>query len=470
MNFIICLVIATILSLTGGKFIKKHANALYIIATAIAVWVIAGTASGVFRTLPDWLSSIIWTPFAWGGFATALFVLVMFAGAAPHRSEMQKRLMQIRAELSIIASILTLGHNLSAGQTYFKFFFTQPGKLTGTLLWATICSLVMMCIMLPLFITSFPKIRRKMVAKNWKRLQRAAYGFYALIYVHVLLLYVPKARMGVGDAMLNVVIFSLIFLTYGVMRIRKAMKNSTPVMKRIPAVAAVAVCVGVTVWSMPKNQPVQEVSNLTAENTEETQQPEETEQLETPQEEPEQQESETEQVEQTEKTEEDINQKEVIHNVVSTGGMQTGVAIPTKEKNQEEVNTKQEEKTETKKEEPPKKEEKQPEKQETKPEPKEAPKPEPKVETYTYKDGTFTGTADGFQGPITVSVNIQKDEIKSISVTSHSEDEPFWTNGKTVITSILSAQSTNVSAVSGATFSSNGIKQAVNAALQSAKN
>jgi uncharacterized protein with FMN-binding domain len=69
-----------------------------------------------------------------------------------------------------------------------------------------------------------------------------------------------------------------------------------------------------------------------------------------------------------------------------------------------------------------------------------------------------------------VSVTIQDDVITAISVTSSSDDEPFWSDGKAVIGRILSAQSTKVDGVSGATCSSDGILDAVDAALKSAKN
>lgn len=69
-----------------------------------------------------------------------------------------------------------------------------------------------------------------------------------------------------------------------------------------------------------------------------------------------------------------------------------------------------------------------------------------------------------------MNVTIQDDVISGISVVSHSDDEPFWSDGQAVISSILSEQSTNVNTVSGATFSSGGIKQAVASALSSAEN
>lgn len=95
-----------------------------------------------------------------------------------------------------------------------------------------------------------------------------------------------------------------------------------------------------------------------------------------------------------------------------------------------------------------------------------APEPEP---TYQYQNGTFSGSGEGFAGTITVSVSIENDRITNIAVVSSSDDEPYWSEGKAVISRILSAQSANVDTVSGATFSSGGIIEAVRAALNSAK-
>ena len=101
----------------------------------------------------------------------------MYTGALPNGSWLIKKLMPVRAELSIIATILTLAHNISYGMTYFKMLFTMPKVMPLNQILATICTMVMMCIMIPLCITSFKSIRKKMNPKSWKKLQRWAYVF-----------------------------------------------------------------------------------------------------------------------------------------------------------------------------------------------------------------------------------------------------------------------------------------------------
>ena len=82
-----------------------------------------------------------------------------------------------------------------------------------------------------------------------------------------------------------------------------------------------------------------------------------------------------------------------------------------------------------------------------------------------------TGSAQGFGGAIEVQVTLKDDEITDIQVTSASgEDSAYLSQAQSVISSIISAQSTDVDTVSGATFSSTGIINAVIDAIGKAEN
>lgn len=87
-----------------------------------------------------------------------------------------------------------------------------------------------------------------------------------------------------------------------------------------------------------------------------------------------------------------------------------------------------------------------------------------------FRDGVYTGTGTGFNGRITVSVTISGGRITKISVINNEgDDKPYLDKAsKGVIARILSAQNTKVDAVSGATYSSNGIIEAVEKALKKA--
>lgn len=98
-------------------------------------------------------------------------------------------------------------------------------------------------------------------------------------------------------------------------------------------------------------------------------------------------------------------------------------------------------------------------------------------ETYSddsdnfYKNGTYEGSGTGYGGTITVQVTLEDDTITAVSVVSApGEDSAYLSQGENVISSILSEQSTDVDTISGATFSSTGILEAVNDALSKAEN
>ena len=84
-----------------------------------------------------------------------------------------------------------------------------------------------------------------------------------------------------------------------------------------------------------------------------------------------------------------------------------------------------------------------------------------------YKDGIYEGSGSGFRGATTtVQVTIKNDKIIDISTIASGDDAPFYDRAFTSITNaILSSQSSAVDGVSGATYSSQGIMQAVANAL-----
>ena len=215
---VISLIIVSLFIYFLKDSLKKHAGIYYIGAAviSIAVFLIG------FLPMPLFLKNNILGIFAKGSLGTAMFVAVMYAGALPKGSKLIAPLMKIRGELSITAAILVLCHNFTYGMTYFKMLFIKPAALSATQLTAAIISIILITIMLVLTVTSFQAVRKKMKAKKWKQLQRTAYVFYGLMYVHIMLINIPYARLGLGTYIANVVIYSIVFLGYAAMRIAKA--------------------------------------------------------------------------------------------------------------------------------------------------------------------------------------------------------------------------------------------------------
>ena len=87
----------------------------------------------------------------------------------------------------------------------------------------------------------------------------------------------------------------------------------------------------------------------------------------------------------------------------------------------------------------------------------------------TYTDGVYEGEGEGFAGAIKVKVTVEGGKIASIELLEHGETEGIGDKGaEAVIASIVAEQKTDVDVSSGATFSSNGVMEAVKNALAGA--
>ena len=86
-----------------------------------------------------------------------------------------------------------------------------------------------------------------------------------------------------------------------------------------------------------------------------------------------------------------------------------------------------------------------------------------------YKEGIYYGTAEGYSGDISVAVVIQDHTIKAILVTDASDDEAFFDRAMDVVKNVVKKQNTDVDTVSGATYSSNGLLNAIRNALEQAE-
>ena len=84
------------------------------------------------------------------------------------------------------------------------------------------------------------------------------------------------------------------------------------------------------------------------------------------------------------------------------------------------------------------------------------------------KDGTYTGSARGFKGNIGVSVTIKDGKIASVDITTNEDDQAYFNSALGVINKMIGKQSGTVDSISGATYSSVGIMNAVNDAINKA--
>lgn len=88
---------------------------------------------------------------------------------------------------------------------------------------------------------------------------------------------------------------------------------------------------------------------------------------------------------------------------------------------------------------------------------------------FPYPDGTYYGVAEGYLGDVKVAIVLKNKTLQSVEILENEDDAAFFNRARTVANNIVKNQTTGVDVVSGATYSSNGIINAVKAALESAK-
>lgn len=226
MTFAVCLAVTVAICLTCDKAIKKYPYLFYIGAALLSVAAYCINEFVEVRTLAPFVRDYLIPVLTNALFATSFWTVVMFTGALKNGSKLIKKLMPIRGELSITAALLTIGHIVIYGMTYLKRLFSGR-SLTFDVILFMIVAFILVVIMTPLTVISVKKIRKKMKGKTWKKIQKAAYVFYALTYFHVVLVLWTKIQRGNTFDTSNIlryidlVIYTLVFGAYAVLRIRK---------------------------------------------------------------------------------------------------------------------------------------------------------------------------------------------------------------------------------------------------------
>ncbi len=140
-----------------------------------------------------------------GYVALGIFLVVMYTGVL-NRGLIWKRLMGVRAELSIIASILLLPHALS----FAEYLLEDVGVFSGTI--SYYLGILAFIVMVPLTLTSFMFVRKQVGGKRWKKLHKFAYLFYAFLALHLILIQNDRMWMYIA-------IFGTYFLLKGSMKL-----------------------------------------------------------------------------------------------------------------------------------------------------------------------------------------------------------------------------------------------------------
>lgn len=453
MLFLSSLILAGAFSVLCGKALRKHPAPFYLTAAFLS----AGTViiTNTRFSVPAFLQQNVISLFTKGILAAAFWAVVMWTGALPNRSALRKKLLPQRGQLSVFAAILTLGHAVGFVISVF------PRWIRKADVWnLTICTGLLL-IMLPLTVISVQKVRRKMKAKTWKSVQRWAYLFYALIPVHVIVLNLAKAQRGSTEVRINLFSYLAVFLGYAVCRVHKWYIAKKDPARLIGAklISWCAFLTGIVILAaavFPQNQTEPErslnaagqetVSQTAAAEAGAAAETDLTRGSSTGTESSTASDSTASEHTEPDRTEPDSTEQTAV--TESTGIREK--AADTQKTTDSTKPTETTGRTAT---------------QSTAPE-----KTDPPAPRRIYQDGTFTASAYGYDGNITVHVTIRNDRITGITAETEESDDSYFFDAKSaVIPAIIRSQAADVDACSGATYSSNGITAAVRAALEQAK-
>lgn len=219
MIYLLIQICAVAFCLLCSRSLRRHAVWYYVGAFAV----LAVFFYGEFFGLPE----VVWRPLFYAidqcMLGTALFVVVMVIGALPRDSWFSQRLRPVRGELSIFAWILCLGHlvYLTVIPRLVKIALTLKFAMPLTVA-GLVVSLILLVLLIVLGVTSFKCVKRHMSAKTWKAVQRWSYLFYALVYVHLMLMLWPTISTGAPKAVFTGIVYSIIFIGYAILRVRRA--------------------------------------------------------------------------------------------------------------------------------------------------------------------------------------------------------------------------------------------------------
>lgn len=249
MRLIACLITALAFFYLLEKPIKKHATLFYIATIIISVLSVLAPKKG----LPFVIDYLVKNILARGTLAGALFILVMVASVCP-AAKLRGLLLRTRGEMAIIAALLTLIHNISYGKHYFVALFTKISDLDAPRIFAAVLSLVMIVLLIPLTVTSFMVIRKKMNPKKWKSLQRLSYIFYGLLFIHISMIFSISIAKGHLSTLFDLTVYAIIYIAYLICRAKKYEKQRVLCILFMVLICALYIPIALTGFKGSKTQ------------------------------------------------------------------------------------------------------------------------------------------------------------------------------------------------------------------------
>lgn len=155
-----------------------------------------------------------------GHVALVLFLLVMTAGILAKKSTAYKKLLLVRGDLAILGFIFLVPHGIV--RLSLALYGYNPTGLFATI------------IMLPLVLSSFMIIRKKIRPDRWKKLHQFAYLAYLLIYIHLgfdISINSTNVYLLISPFSLIFHLYFILYITLKVLRIIEKKKGLMPSQK-----------------------------------------------------------------------------------------------------------------------------------------------------------------------------------------------------------------------------------------------
>ena len=159
MNLIVGLITITLFYILFANIIKKYPILFYMATYILIIPIVLYYQTKFYKNMPIWFTKYIMDIFKRGIFSTVTFMIVMFLGVITTHNKYTRKLMSIRGEMSIIGCFAAICHNV----------------------------------------------------------QKLAYPFFYLIYVHLMILFMIKPE----KHMLSIVLYTVIYMLYTILRVRK---------------------------------------------------------------------------------------------------------------------------------------------------------------------------------------------------------------------------------------------------------
>lgn len=214
MEVLLAIVISVLFAFALRKQIKRYAVSFYIVAAAADVLFLSGVLFGVSREF----AAAVYPYLTRCLLGFSLFALVMYVGALPEGSKARQMLMPIRGELSIIAAIFTIGHVANYLGTYLADILSGFAGMSAGMIASFIVSSLLIVLLAALTVTSFNTVKTRMNSDAWKRLQKTAYAFFGLTYVHLVLVLAPTVSSSGQKAAFSIAAYTAVMLVYVVLR------------------------------------------------------------------------------------------------------------------------------------------------------------------------------------------------------------------------------------------------------------